>query len=58
MLAQEGWGQMVEEDLGVVPMLLLFHLLDDFEEFVCIEFTLGFVTLVVEEGAAVDELGL
>ena len=56
--AQESWGQVPEEDLSVVSVLLLFDFLNDFKEFRSVEFTLGFVALVVEEGAAVDELAL
>jgi len=43
----------MEEDLSIVSVLLLFDFLNYFEEFRSVEFTLGFVTLVVEEGAAV-----
>ena len=56
--SQESWGQVPEEDLGIVSVLLLFDFFNYLEEFRSVEFTLGFVALVVEEGAAVDELAL
>ena len=43
----------MKEDLGIVSVLLLFDFLNYFKEFSGVELTLGFVALVVEEGAAV-----
>jgi len=53
LFSQERWSQAMEEDRSIISVLLLLHVLDDLEEFLSELFTLRFVALVVEKGAAV-----
>jgi len=36
LFSQERWSQVMEEDLSIISMLLLLHVLDDLEEFLSI----------------------
>lgn len=58
LFSQESWSQVMEKDFSIISMLLLLHVLDDLKEFLSIQFTLLFVTLIVEKGTAVCKLTL
>ena len=53
-LSQEGWGQILEECLAVVTMVLLFDAVNHLEELVGIDLTLLLVFAVVEMGLTLD----